>query len=86
MKTNGSGKCKVFSDVLETSGNHHRAGIDTRNRYYKPLGVRTGQNCFQGLERVSVPDLHMLDLVYTNISRIVQVYDGLDSGMSCHKW
>jgi len=32
---------------------------------YETLGIKTGQNVFQGLERVSTPDLHMPDLLHT---------------------
>src|ERR1700759_1077396 len=66
IKTNICPKCEVPPYELGTGANHHLArNYATRNEHYERLGIKTGPNIFQGLERVSAPDLHMPDLLHT---------------------
>ena len=65
IKTNACRKCEAPPYELGIGANHHRARDYARNKRYERLGVKTGQNIFQGLERVSAADLHILDLLHT---------------------
>ena len=65
IKTNACPKCEVPPYKLETGANHHWARDYARNERYERLGVKSGQNVFQGLERVSAANLHMPDLLHT---------------------
>ena len=65
IKTNACPKCEVPPHELGTGANHHQARNYARNERYERLGIKTGQNVFQGLGRVSAADLHMPDLLHT---------------------
>ena len=68
IKTNTCPKCEVPPYELGTGANHHRARDYARNERYERLGVKTGQNFFEGLERVSAADLHMPECYIRYIS------------------
>ena len=65
IKTNPCPKCEVSPHELGTGANHHQARNYARNERYERLGIKTGQNLFQGLGRVSAADLDMPDLLHT---------------------
>ena len=65
IKTNACPKCEVPPYELGTGTNHDRARNYTRNERYECIGVKTGQNVFLELERVSAADVHMPDLLHT---------------------
>ena len=65
IKSNACPKCGVPSYKLGTVANHYLARNYTRrNEHYEHLGIKAGPNIFQGLKRVSAPDLHMPDLLH----------------------
>ena len=55
---------------------------DNADVTFDTLRINMGPGVFHGLYRVSAPDLHVPDLLHTNISRIIQAHDGLDPRLS----